>query len=575
MNRAFARFIASLALAALLHAASDPVSKYVDWRYHPQRLQIKNIEGLQERIVDGKLHLRLKDFLILVLKNSTDIQLSRLDVYTAADQIISAKAPFDPTLALGYNTLRTVTPLFFEVGGLGNGSGTGTGTGTGQSTGTEAPSLPGITQIGLPETLSTLSSNSVASYNQLLPTGQTISANFNVNRTSGDGFPAPTLFGSLNISVTQPLLQNRTNIQARGPLMIARTQLLITTDKSEATIGNTVANAARQYWTAVQARDNINVGQQNVSLAQKSYNHDKQALDLGALAKLDIYQSETQVAERNRDLVFAQHTYRAALDALRRLIGADLTPALRETEIVLDDDASAIPERSSILPFEEALAKATHARPELRAADRATSVDDLNARIAHDALTPRLDLSVQGGATGPSFNQPSVASGATAPPVSFPGLGTTLGQVLAFDYPSYGFGLQLTFPFRNSSAQASLSDALVNRARDQYTKRQVQQQIIYDVRQAIDAIDLADASIQAAMRARDLAQKNAAAEQQKYELGTITAFEVLDSQSRLASSESALLNAYVTYQQAYVDYQRSTWTLLDGLGMVIESPKVR
>ncbi len=55
--------------------------------------------------------------------------------------------------------------------------------------------------------------------------------------------------------------------------------------------------------------------------------------------------------------------------------------------------------------------------------------------------------------------------------------------------------------------------------------------------------------------------------------GSITAFELLDSQSRLASAESALSNAYVTYQEANVNYQRATWTLLDGLGMVVEMPK--
>jgi outer membrane protein TolC len=65
------------------------------------------------------------------------------------------------------------------------------------------------------------------------------------------------------------------------------------------------------------------------------------------------------------------------------------------------------------------------------------------------------------------------------------------------------------------------------------------------------------------------------AEQQKYELGSITAFEVLDSQTRLSSAESALLNAHVGYQQAYINYQRSTAVLLDGLGMVIETPKVK
>lgn len=43
----------------------------------------------------------------------------------------------------------------------------------------------------------------------------------------------------------------------------------------------------------------------------------------------------------------------------------------------------------------------------------------------------------------------------------------------------------------------------------------------------------------------------------------------------LASSESALLTAYVTYQQEYIDYRRATCTLLDGLGMVVETPRVR
>lgn len=55
----------------------------------------------------------------------------------------------------------------------------------------------------------------------------------------------------------------------------------------------------------------------------------------------------------------------------------------------------------------------------------------------------------------------------------------------------------------------------------------------------------------------------------------MTSFELLDSQSRLASAESALSNAYVTYQEAAINYQRATWTLLDSLGMVIEMPKAR
>ena len=72
----------------------------------------------------------MKDFLALVLKNSADIQITRLDVYTAADQITGAKAPFDPSIQLGFDALRSVYPLGYAVGGPFN-SGGGSGTGTG------------------------------------------------------------------------------------------------------------------------------------------------------------------------------------------------------------------------------------------------------------------------------------------------------------------------------------------------------------------------------------------------------------------------------------------------------------
>lgn len=155
----------------------------------------------------------------------------------------------------------------------------------------------------------------------------------------------------------------------------------------------------------------------------------------------------------------------------------------------------------------------------------------------------------------------------------YPSYTETLRQVLGFNFPSYGLGVQMNLPFRNSVAKAQLSDALVSRVKNQYQKRALEQTIALDVRQAIDNIELADASVTAAKTTRDFARKNVDAEQQKYQLGSITAFELLDSQNRLANAENALLQAYVTYQEAYIAYQRATWTLLDGLGIIVELPK--
>ncbi len=203
------------------------------------------------------------------------------------------------------------------------------------------------------------------------------------------------MFGTLNFSITQPLLRNRNNIENRGPITLARSRLNVTSELSEATIGSGVADAARQYWSAVLARDSIRVQEQTVGLAQKAFERDKKALDLGAISRLDIFQSETQVAERNRDLIAARYQYTAALDGLRRLIGADITPSLRATEIVIEDDPATLPARNEILPFEEALSKALAARPEMQAAGERISMDELSARISRQGFVPRLDPHTQ------------------------------------------------------------------------------------------------------------------------------------------------------------------------------------
>src|SRR5579883_3638344 len=139
-----------------------------------------------------------------------------------------------------------------------------------------------------------------------------------------------------------------------------------------------------------------------------------------SLASLDIFQSETQVAERNRDLIAARYQYKIALDAMRQLIGADLTPALRETEIVLEDDPAELPPRESILPFEQALKKAMNVRPELLATQQSIANDNLNARIARDQLNPQLDLTLQGGATGPAY--PALTASGTPVSGGLPGI---------------------------------------------------------------------------------------------------------------------------------------------------------
>jgi len=93
-------------------------------------------------------------------------------------------------------------------------------------------------------------------------------------------------------------LQNRTNLQFSSAARDRTDATADHSEQSEARIADLVAAAGRQYWDAIEARENIRVAEQSRDLAQKSYERDQMALELGALPKLDIFQSQSQVAQR-------------------------------------------------------------------------------------------------------------------------------------------------------------------------------------------------------------------------------------------------------------------------------------
>ncbi len=527
--------VALLWFASAALAGPSLLPGYISKRLHPDIVRERDVEGIESQIVNGKLVLHVSDFVRLLLLNSTDIRLSQLDYYTASNSILAAKAPFDPSLVASFATTRSNQPQSNLIGGAG--------------------------------TLSSLTQTSQAGYQQVLGEGPIVSSSFNAVRSSTNNrFSSfnPSIFDSLNFQVTQPLWQGRGNIQLRTPLLIATTQLVITSALSSARIGDILSAAARQYWDAVGARDFIYVQQQSLDLAQKSYEHDKLALELGALSRLDIFQSETQVAQRKVSLIQSQYAYREILDSLRRLIGADLKPATRYMDLVLEDDPGVQSASITAQPIEQAVASAMANRPELTAASRRIDVDELNERAAQNALLPRVDLSLLGGASGLGGN-PIIGNsnflGVTPVAGVRSGLGDSLGQIFSFKAPYYGAGITVGIPFRSSLARANLADALVNRTRDRYNVRQLEQQIVLEVKTATNEFELARETVSAAIIARDLAKKNVDAEQQKYQLGTITAFELLDAQNRLTQVENSVVTANIGYQKAVISYQRATWTL--------------
>jgi outer membrane protein len=471
---------------------------------------------LQDHIVDGKLRLTLQDAIAAMLLNNSNVQLQELNIETSKYALLRTHSPFDPLLQAGFNASHATYPADSDLQGA--------------------------------EVYSALTQISQLNYTQTFETGTNVQVGFNAVRfatNSAEYFLNPSLSTALNFQITQPLLRNRWLFANRAPIVIARRNLQISRAAFEAQVNDGILNVISQYWAVVQARGSLKVAQKSQDAAEASYKHDKRALELGALAPLDIYRSESQVASRRVQVIQSEYLLKQTEDALRYTLGAETDPFLR----ALDLELTELPARDEPLldiDAASALKEALDARPELEAQRKMLANDDTSIRLAHNSLLPDLELSGNYSGNG-------VAGG----------LSDSLNQTFGFGYPIYGFSLNLTLPVKNRSAQADLGTALISRRRDLYSERQLREQVTLEVFNAVHALEQAKLSLAASREASELSRKNLAAEQRKHELGSETVFFVLEAQTELAQAESSVLDAEVSYQLAVAAVRHATGKLLE------------
>lgn len=501
--------------------------------------QVKGPAELKDHVVEGKLRLTLAGAIRLALLNNTDVRLNELPIETGRLEVERAYQAFDPVATSSFSANRATTPTYTQLQG--------------------AP------------TLSTLNQQALFDYNQTFQTGTNYDVNFSSAKLATNSIYAtfnPYIASSAMLTLTQPLLRNRGLFPNRAPIVIARRNLNASHASFTAQVNDSLLQTIQQYLYVVQARESLSVLKKSVEQAQASYDRDKRALELGAIPPFDIYRSEAQVAARRVQVIQAEYNLKQAEDAFRRVIGADLDPYIRALDLDLTEPVHPSGELLT-LDIQQAYQQALERRPELEALRQQLANDDTTIRLAHNQLLPNLSLSAFYATNGLGGNELDTT---TTPPtvVASGGFPESLTQMRSFDFPSYGFTLQLRLPIRNRSAQADLGEAMVSRRRDLYRQRQETQQLWQEVKNAVHQLEEAELSTAAAKVSRDLAQKTLEAEQRKYELGASQIFFVLDAQNQLAQAELSLVQAEIGYQQAVAGVEHATGTLLENHKVKIE-----
>lgn len=564
---------------------------------------LANTARFEQLMRDGKLYLSMNDAIALALENNLDIAIARYNLNIADTDIWRAKAG---SATRGVNTgVVQGTPggAGSGVGSTSNGGGAGgtssgsggagsgtsglvtSTTGVGASIPSFDPILTGTLQIDQSRTQSAFSlSNPFTSthtdtwdfgYQQGFHWGTNLSVGFNnQHATTDSGFQtlSPQLSSNFRATISQPLLSGFGLLPNTRFIRIAKNNREISDVAFRLQVITTVNQVQNIYWDLVNAYENVRVQQDSVALAQKTLSDNKKQVEIGTLAPIEVVRAQSVVATNQQSLIVAQTNLQLQQLLIKNALTRSLVdPVLADAEVIPTDTMS-VPENEPVVPTQDLVNQALAHRAELAESRIDLTNRDINTRSAKNALLPTLNLFAYYGGSGLGGEQnANCTSGACPPPNTIRpiGLGGTLNQLIDSTAPDKGFGLQLSIPLRNRSAQADQVRAELEYRQAQMRLQQQENTIRIEVRNAQFSVQQNRASVEAARAAVELGKQSLDAEQKKYGLGASTTTLVLQNERDLTQAQSNLVSANSAYEKARVELDRVTGQTLDRLGILM------
>ena len=564
---------------------------------------LNNSARIDQLVRDGKLFLSLKDAIELALEDNLDLAIARYNLPIAKTDILRTQAG---GFFRGVNTGVVQGTPGGGVGGFGTGApGAGAGGTTGgaggagagasglvQSTlgagtavssydpfigltgGNEHQTSPLANQqiYGVPSLqLNTTQVNAV--FSQAFPTGTSINATFsNARQSTNSPFfnLSPSLNSTFRFQIQQELLAGF----GFGPnlryLNIAKNNKKISDIAFKDQVIATITQIENIYWDLVSAYEQTQVNEQSFSFAQQTFENAKKQLQLESVPAMDVMRAEAEVSKRDQDLTIARTSLQLQETLMKNAITKSLDDPVLEAMPVVPTDKMDTATIQSTHQIQDLIAEAQHNRPDLAESDIDLVNRQISRRAARNALLPSLSLVAFYGGSGlagplnPIYN---LGQNVSNVPTDFVG---ALQNTFNNSSPDYYVGLNLAIPIRNRVAKADQFRSELEYRQAELRMEQLKKQVRIEVRNAQYALDQTGARVEAARKARDLAQRTFDITKKEQELGAGSSYQTLSAQRDLALSELDLVNAQTIFQKAKVELDRATGTTLEHNGILIQ-----
>ena len=481
-----------------------------------------------------KIQLTLKQTIELTLQNVLDLDVAAYTLEESHFGILAARGVFDPNFEvdLGVSDTQNATASTIQAS---------------------------ETKIGYAN----------ANLNGLLPYGTTYTIGWtNTRRDSpipGITTINPTYTSNFSLGVTQPLLRNfGRDVNERFVV-----QAKLGTDQNSfgfvIAVQTAIQTAENAYWDLVYAVENLKAKQEALDRAKDLNRITKIKIDVGALAPIDVVQTEVTIAQREQDIIIAEGIIRDAQDRLRRLLNVQSVPDWNRPI-----DATDRPTQDQLKPFtfdvNQGYEAALSVRPEIRQALLNIESKKVTYAYSRNQLRPRLDLAGGYGLAGLGASGDIINPDNTVQHLAY---SDALSQLGRFDYPAWNIGIVFSVPIGNRAAKgnAAIANADLELARTNFAIAKANLQV--EVRGAARNIDTSYRSVLAAQKARELAERNLDAEKKKYENGMTTSFQVAQIQNDLTTARTIELQAISVYLKSQTAWHKAVGDLLPQRNVVL------
>ena len=472
------------------------------------------------------LRLTVDDAVKMALDHNVDLNADRLDPQISDTRVAAASAQFRPTFNTGLNRNNQISP----------------------------PS-----SFLIPTSTQSDAVTSSAGLSQRLPWyGTTYNVAFNAVHTNSNSFLSsydPLVTSGLTLGISQPLVRDLFIDAARQNLVTSRINRDISDTRLRESIVHTTANTRSAYWLLVSALANVDARTVTLGLSQELTRVNKAKVDVGQSPPLDLVSAQAEVAANEEQLIIAQTLVRQAEDRLRLLIfdPTDLSIWNQRIEPV---DSPPIAQVS--LDVDAAVRRALGGRTDIARSKKDIENADASVKYAANQKLPDVRVNASYAASGLGGTQ-VLRTGGFPGTIVGPGqitdFGSVLNQLFAHNYPTWVFGVSLSYPLGQSTEEANHARARLELTQAGERLKGSQARAIQQVRDAAYKIDMNAKRIATTRAATNLAEQRLDAEQKRFEVGLSTSFLVIQAQRDLAQAKANEVSAVLAYDLALVDYE--------------------